>query len=254
MTVDNGQANLAISCAFVDELSRRGVRHAVVCPGSRSTPIALALAEHPDVRIWVLVDERSAAFFALGMARQIAQPVALLSTSGTAAANFLPAVVEARLSRIPLIVLTADRPPELRGWGAAQTIDQIRLYGDHVKWFADMPVPVSDTALVRQVRAAAARAVQTAWPDPAGPVHLNLPFREPLLPPDMRPPLLLASLFGEGRSHPQGVEAVRSRRFVGDETTASIAALVRELPRGIIVCGPSEEPDLAYPVAALGSA
>nr|MBA3451179.1 2-succinyl-5-enolpyruvyl-6-hydroxy-3-cyclohexene-1-carboxylate synthase [Chloroflexia bacterium] len=125
MTSDNGQANIRVACALIDELSRRGVRHAVVCPGSRSTPVAVALAAHRDLQSWVLIDERSAAFFALGMARQLDEPVALLCTSGTAAANFLPAVVEARLSRIPLIVMTADRPPELRGWGAAQTIDQL---------------------------------------------------------------------------------------------------------------------------------
>ena len=116
------------------------------------------------------------------MARQLTAPVVILSTSGTAAANFLPAVVEARLSRIPLIVLTADRPPELRDWGAAQTIDQIHLFGSHVKWFVDMPVPDGDVALARHARATAARAVQTARSDPAGPIHLNFPFREPLLP------------------------------------------------------------------------
>ncbi len=177
MTTDYGQANLAVACAFVDALARHGTRHAVICPGSRSTPLAVALASHPGVRIWVLIDERSAAFYALGMARQLAEPVVLLSTSGTAAANFLPAIAEASLSRIPLIAVTADRPPELRGWGAAQTIDQIRLYGDHVKWFVDMSVPVEDEALVCQARAVAARAVRTARSDPAGPVHLNVPFR-----------------------------------------------------------------------------
>ncbi len=187
MTLDPGVANLELACALVDQLATSGVHHAVICPGSRSTPIAVSLASHPDIQTWVLVDERAAAFFALGMARQLNAPVVILSTSGTAAANFLPAVVEARLSRIPLIVLTADRPPELRDWGAAQTIDQIQLFGSHVKWFVDMPVPVADDALVRHARATAARAVQTARSHPAGPVHLNLPFREPLLPADLRP-------------------------------------------------------------------
>lgn len=114
MTADAGGANLVNACALVDSLAQHGIRHAVVCPGSRSTPVAVALASHPDIRIWVQIDERSAAFFALGMARQLGEPVVLLSTSGTAAANFLPAVAEASLSRIPLVVLTADRPPELR--------------------------------------------------------------------------------------------------------------------------------------------
>ena len=118
MTLDPGVSNLDLARTLVQQLATSGVRHAVICPGSRSTPIAVSLASHPDLKSWVLVDERAAAFFALGMARLLTAPVVILSTSGTAAANFLPAVVEARLSRIPLIVLTADRPPELRDWGA----------------------------------------------------------------------------------------------------------------------------------------
>ena len=129
MTLDPGVANLELARALADQLATSGVHHAVICPGSRSTPIAVSLASQPDIQTWVLIDERAAAFFALGMARQLNAPVLALSTSGTAAANFLPAVVEARLSRIPLLVLTADRPPELRDWGAAQTIDQIQLFG-----------------------------------------------------------------------------------------------------------------------------
>jgi 2-succinyl-5-enolpyruvyl-6-hydroxy-3-cyclohexene-1-carboxylate synthase len=249
-----GHANLALSCAFVDELAARGVRHAIVCPGSRSTPLALALATHPDVRIWVLVDERSAAFFALGMARQLREPVALLCTSGTAAANFLPAVIEAGLSRIPLIVLTADRPPELRGWGAAQTIDQIRLYGDHAKWFADMPVPIDDDALSRQARAAAARAVLSASDDPCGPVHLNFPFREPLLPADLRSGMSMDALFRLGHGGARG-------GFASSAISAPEAAMVHRLvdlvasePRGIIVCGPGETVGLGEAVAALSEA
>src|SRR5919112_1603594 len=194
MSPDPGVANLELASALTDQLVASGVRHAVICPGSRSTPIAVSLASHPGIRTWVLIDERAAAYFALGMARQLTAPVVILSTSGTAAANFLPAVVEARLSRIPLIVLTADRPPELRDWGTAQTIDQIQLFGSHAKWFVDMPVPVADSALVRHAMATAARAVQTSRSQPAGPVHLNLPFREPLLPADPGPPLRLRAI------------------------------------------------------------
>src|SRR4051812_45570691 len=128
------------------------------------------------------LDERSASYFALGLARATRRPVALLATSGTAAANFLPAVVEASLARVPLVVLTADRPHELRDVGAAQTIDQIRLYGDHARWFFDLPEPEPTPEHERLVRTVAARAVGTAAAEPAGPVHVNWPFREPLVP------------------------------------------------------------------------
>ena len=113
----------------------------VVSPGSRSTPIAMVLAEHPDLQLHIVVDERSAAFFALGIAKATKKPTVLLCTSGTAGANYFPAIVEAKISRIPLVVLTADRPHELRDVGAPQTIDQIHLYGNHVKWFVEMAPP-----------------------------------------------------------------------------------------------------------------
>src|SRR5947207_1058277 len=121
--------------AFVDELARAGVRHVCACPGSRSTPLAMKIAQHPDIKLWMHLDERSAAYFGLGLARALREPAVLLATSGTAAANFLPAVVEAALDRVPLVVLTADRPHELRDNGAPQTADQLRLYGAHAKWF-----------------------------------------------------------------------------------------------------------------------
>src|SRR6185437_16674104 len=122
------------------------------CPGSRSTPLALALAEHRAIKLWMHLDERSAAFFALGMAKFARRPVALLCTSGSAAANFFPAVVEAHYSRIPLLVLTADRPHELRDTGAPQTIDQLRLYGAHAKWFVEMALPESTETSLRYAR------------------------------------------------------------------------------------------------------
>ena len=254
VTDEPGLANLTVAAAFVDALASSGVRHAVVCPGSRSTPIAVTLAAHPSIRVWVHIDERAAAFFALGMARQLAEPVAVLSTSGTAAANFLPAVAEARLSRIPLIVLTADRPPELRDWGAAQTIDQIQLYGNHAKWFVDMPVPVIDEAMVRHARATAMRGVQTASSEPPGPVHLNFPFREPLLPADLQPSFSFTPLFEHGRTlgHPETTEP--SRLNPDAAVVEGLASLVASEPRGIIVCGPSEEQGLARAVTALSAA
>src|SRR6266851_1211493 len=168
--------------AFVDELQRAGLRNVVICPGSRSTPLAMAFAAQPGMRIWMQVDERSAAYFGLGMAKRLCQPVALLCTSGTAAANFMPAVVEAKLTHVPLLVLTADRPHELRDNGAPQSIDQNRLYGTYVKWFVEVALPEATNAALRYIRTIAVRAVALTQAIPAGPVHLNLPFREPLIP------------------------------------------------------------------------
>jgi 2-succinyl-5-enolpyruvyl-6-hydroxy-3-cyclohexene-1-carboxylate synthase len=167
------------AATLTDEWVRGGLRAAVVCPGSRSTPLALALADHPGVAVQVHHDERSGGFLALGLALASGRPVAVLVTSGTAAAELHPAVVEAHHAGVALVVCTADRPPELRDVGAPQTIDQNRLYGSAVRWYADPGVP--DSAGRDRWRAFAARALaQTAGP-PTGPVHLNLPFREPLV-------------------------------------------------------------------------
>lgn len=166
---------------LVDQWLRLGVRHAVVAPGSRSTPMAIALTERSDMTVHVVHDERVAAFIALGLglpadAEATAVPALLLCTSGTAAANFLPAVAEAGLSAVPMIVLTADRPEELRGVGAPQTIDQHELYGSHTRWFCDPGVPEAATAHTWRTLATAAWNEATV-----GPVQLNLPFREPLV-------------------------------------------------------------------------
>src|SRR6266576_1733376 len=166
----------AYAGAFVDELQRAGVRNVVICPGSRSTPLAIVFAAQPAIRTWMHVDERSAAYFGLGMAKQLHQPVALLCTSGTAAANFLPALVEAKLAQVPLLVLTADRPHELRDNGAPQSIDQNRLNGTYAKWFVEVALPEATDAAFRYIRTTADRAVATAPAIPSGPVHLNFPF------------------------------------------------------------------------------
>jgi 2-succinyl-5-enolpyruvyl-6-hydroxy-3-cyclohexene-1-carboxylate synthase len=254
VTLAPGAANLELASALVDQFAASGLRNAVICPGSRSTPLAVALASHPDLRNWVLIDERAAAYFALGMARQHAAPVAVLSTSGTAAANFLPAVVEARLSRIPLLVLTADRPPELRDWGAAQTIDQIQLFGSHVKWFVDMPVPVADDALVRHAQATAARAVQATRSDPAGPVHLNLPFREPLLPADLRQSLRSRAISEHARQIDLFAQGDPSRLVSAAAALDELASQIAREARGIIVCGPGDAPGLAAAAVTLSEA
>lgn len=184
-----GNANATACATLVDEWIRCGVRHAVVAPGSRSTPMALALAARDELQIHVVHDERVAAFTALGIGLD-GVPAVLLCTSGTAGVNFHPAVVEAGLSEVPMIVTTADRPPELRGIGSPQTIDQLGLYGRSVRWFHDAAVP--DEADVTIWRPLAQRVFSTAE---TGPVHLNLPFREPLvgvaddLPEPIGPPL-----------------------------------------------------------------
>ncbi|GAA2594020.1 2-succinyl-5-enolpyruvyl-6-hydroxy-3-cyclohexene-1-carboxylic-acid synthase [Actinomadura fulvescens] len=175
----------ALATVLVDELLRCGMTEAVLAPGSRSAPLALALYEAVQagrVRLHVRVDERSASFLALGMAKRSGRPVALVCTSGTAAANFHPAVIEAHESHVPLIVLTADRPPELRDTGANQTIDQVKLYGTAARWSCEIGVPENRPGMVAYWRSLISRAWGLALaPDP-GPVHLNAAFREPLIP------------------------------------------------------------------------
>jgi 2-succinyl-5-enolpyruvyl-6-hydroxy-3-cyclohexene-1-carboxylate synthase len=167
--------------AFVDELARCGMTHACTSPGSRNTPIIFSLAADPRLRTYSHIDERCAGFFALGAAKASGKPVAVTCTSGTAAANLAPAVIEAHEARTPLIVLTADRPPELRDVGAGQTIDQLKLYGAAVKWFFEVGVHDATAERLRWVRTLACRAYETALDPAPGPVHLNFPLREPLV-------------------------------------------------------------------------
>jgi 2-succinyl-5-enolpyruvyl-6-hydroxy-3-cyclohexene-1-carboxylate synthase len=167
--------------AFCDELARCGMEHACTAPGSRNTPLILSLVRNGRIRCWSHLDERCAAFFALGAAKRSGRPVAVTCTSGTATANLAPAVIEARHARVPLIVLTADRPPELREVGAGQTIDQLKLYGDSAKWFFEVGVDTATPESLRWIRGLACRAYWTALHGPPGPVHLNFPLREPLV-------------------------------------------------------------------------
>jgi 2-succinyl-5-enolpyruvyl-6-hydroxy-3-cyclohexene-1-carboxylate synthase len=168
--------------ALCDELARCGLRHACTSPGSRNTPILLSLVREPRIRCWSHLDERCAGFFAVGAAKASRTPVAMTCTSGTAAANFVPAVVEAYWARVPLIVLTADRPAELRDVGAGQAIDQVKLYAGAVKWFSEVELPpAADENAMRWIRQLACRAYWTAAGGRPGPVHLNLPLREPLI-------------------------------------------------------------------------
>ena len=236
--------------AFVAELPRAGVQHAVICPGSRSTPLAMALATQPDIRVWMHVDERSAAFFALGMAKQLRAPVALVCTSGSAAANFFPAIVEAKLSHVPLLVLTADRPPELRDNGAPQTIDQLHLYGTHAKWFHEVALPEATPAALRYIRTVASRAIATARAIPAGPVHLNMPFREPLVP--GHGPSPTPSPFYEWRGEPAIIVTEPATTALDPAYLMDLTDRLYGTPRGLLIVGPIDRPDLIEPVLALG--
>ncbi|MDR7483184.1 MAG: 2-succinyl-5-enolpyruvyl-6-hydroxy-3-cyclohexene-1-carboxylic-acid synthase [Armatimonadota bacterium] len=252
-------ATYAFVGAFVDELVRAGVGHLCLCPGSRSTPLAIASARQAGLKVWTHIDERAAAFFALGLARVLRAPVAVLSTSGTAAANFLPAVVEARFGRVPLVVLTADRPHELRDAGANQTIDQIRLFGVHVKWFADMAPPAASESMLGYARQLAAQAVFQAVEAPAGPVHLNFPFREPLVPvpspAELPPDEDRAGPAWAGRPDGQPYTATaHGVRAPDGETVEALVAALGAARRGLIVCGPQDDPAFAGAVSRLASA
>ena len=174
------EASFEAAWAVVDELVRFGMEHACVSPGSRSTPVALAVSRHPNVRVHVHLDERASAFFALGIAKATGRPIAVVTTSGTAVAELFPAVVEASMSHALLVLLTADRPPELRGVGANQTIDQRGIFGTYVRASVE---PASDHPPAPEAwRALVERATLAALGPPPGPVHVNLPFREPLVP------------------------------------------------------------------------
>ena len=217
--------------AFVDELVRCGVTDACTSPGSRCAPLVLALAREGGLRAHSHVDERCAGFFALGLAKSSGRPVAITCTSGTAAANLAPAVIEAYEARVPLIVLSADRPPELREVGAGQTIDQIKLYGGAVRWFFEVGTHDATPERVGWIRALACRAVAAALGDRPGPVHLNWPLREPLVPGG---PVELPPGRPDGRPW---VARERPRALAQD-----LAAVVGDATRGVIVAGRRDAP------------
>ncbi len=256
MTFSTGQSAYLYVGAIVDELARAGVQHACLCPGSRSAPLALVLAENPKMKLWMHLDERSAGFFALGMAKASRRPVVLLCTSGTAAANFLPAIVEAHYARVPLLVFTADRPPELRDTGAPQTIDQIKLYGSYTKWFVEMALPEVTPEMMRYARSVACRAVSQALAEPAGVVHLNFPFREPLVPIPIEPPITdeTREAYGgraDGRPFATVVPALRQ---ADPHFIATLADELSKIERGLIIAGPQTDPEFPAAVARLSLA
>ena len=254
--MDPTNANTALASAFVEELERGGLRRAVLSPGSRSTPLALALWRAPGIEASVIVDERAAGFFALGAAQACGEPVALLCTSGTAAANYHPAVCEADESALPLLVLTADRPPELRGVGAGQAIDQIKLFGESVRWFCEVGTHLADDDGLLHYRSVACRALSLARGEiRPGPVHLNLPWREPLAPVAVEgavsatDPLALNGRDGRPLTAVTPVDR-EPTAFLLDE----IAGHIGEAIAGVIVAGRQLDPELREPLAHLGRA
>lgn len=234
---------------IVDELAKSGVDSVCIAPGSRSTPLTVAFAAHSDIRVFSHLDERSAAFFALGRARRSGQPTALVCTSGTAAANFHPAVIEADLSRVPIVVLTADRPAELRDSGANQTVDQTKLYGDAVRSYRTLPDPAPEGRRLRSLRTSVCRAVGTSTGTPPGPVHLDVPVPKPLEPTDPREgPGSLPEGFADrdspgvaGRDGPF-VATMAGNAQLDDGDLRTVAKVVADADRGLVVAGPSNQP------------
>jgi 2-succinyl-5-enolpyruvyl-6-hydroxy-3-cyclohexene-1-carboxylate synthase len=254
--MDATNRNTALCSALVDELARAGVEHACVSPGSRSAPIALAFWNEPRIKVWSIVDERSAGFFALGIAQQTGKPATIVTTSGTAGANVHPAVAEASHARVPLIVITADRPPELRDRGAGQTIDQIKLYGSAVRWFCELGNIDADDEGLLHFRSAGSRAVAEAEGAMPGPIHLNLPLREPLAP-QSAPYEVSAEreLAREGR--PAGLPLTTIERPPPAPDASLVDELVRMIhahPRGVILAGRQRGRDLAASACALSAA
>ena len=238
MPIDFSNTNTVWASIIVETLHKLGLTTAVICPGSRSTPLAFAFAAASLEAIPVL-DERAAAFFALGIARQTGKPVALVCTSGTAGANFFPAVIEARESGVPLIILTADRPPELRDCRAGQAIDQVKLYGNYPNWQAELSIPALEMPMLQYLRQMTIHAWERCLYPVRGPVHLNCPFRDPLVPIPEPAAMSLAGEFDtEGffdMVQPPGVA-----EFMASDTHIVPWQLWQQCERGIIIAGPAQ--------------
>src|SRR5579883_3393351 len=250
MPIDFTNTNLIWTSILAETLYRLGLTTAIICPGSRSAPLAIAFANHPQIEAIPVLDERSASFFALGIARQSHRPVVLVCTSGTAGANFYPAVIEAKESGVPLIILTADRPPELRDCNAGQAIDQHKLYGQFPNWQTELAIPALDKSLLGYLRQTLIQAWERALYPVAGPVHLNLPLRDPLAPIPQAHAHSLASTFNSedffaavSLRQESGVPSQESAGFpVTLLPSAHSGSAAPSLPltssRGIIIVGP----------------
>jgi 2-succinyl-5-enolpyruvyl-6-hydroxy-3-cyclohexene-1-carboxylate synthase len=236
--IEAANRNTLWATALVDSLAQQGVSHVVIGAGSRSTPLTMAFAAHPHIEAHSFIDERSAAFFALGIAKTSGHPAALVSTSGTAGANFFPAIIEASTSRVPMIVLTADRPADLRESGANQTIDQLKLFGSQVRWFHEAALPEAHSSqhLLRYVRTLAARAVSASQGELPGPVHLNLPYRPPLEPTPMKGDI--ADWRADNNLPPSPRIQPGYGTVPSEDQARELITLIEAHPHGLIVCGP----------------
>ena len=224
---------------LTETLKRLGLTCAIICPGSRSTPLAVAFAQQvPEIEAISILDERSAAFFALGQAKASGRPVVLVCTSGTAGANFYPAVIEASYSRVPLLILTTDRPPELRDCHSGQTVDQLRLYGNYPNWQTELALPSADLGMLAYLRQTIIYSWERSQTPTKGPVHLNIPFRDPLAPvPDGTDLSYLQSQF-QPEDFFAGIANTTS--FAIPDSRFSIPQEWKECDRGIIIAGVAE--------------
>ncbi len=226
---------------FVHELVSAGVKYACISPGSRNTPLTLAFANNKNIKSYVLIDERSAAFFALGLAKSSNSPVALVCTSGTATAEFYPAIIEAYQQRVPLIVCTADRPPELLDVGANQTINQNNLYKNHIRWFVDLGLPEPTTRRFKHIKSTARRAVYESFVRSRGPVHLNFPFRKPFEPEfhtDEIEKDVIDFAKKNGDKKKDFVEAEETKNVKDEKWFKQITSQILSIENGLIIVGP----------------
>ncbi|MEG4025181.1 2-succinyl-5-enolpyruvyl-6-hydroxy-3-cyclohexene-1-carboxylic-acid synthase [Microcoleus sp. S13C4] len=243
MPIDFRNTNTVWASVLAETLQRLGLTTAVICPGSRSAPLTIAFALNNQIETIPILDERSASFFALGMAQKSGLPAALICTSGTAAANFYPAIIEARESRIPLLIFTADRPPELRDCHAGQAIDQVKIYGNYPNWQAELAIPSASRGMLDYLRQTIVYAWERSQFPTPGPVHLNIPFRDPLIP---VPDIAVEAL--ETEFNPEDFFAGLEPIFAGKSSTPPSPPLLRggeestmqqwqKCSRGIIIAG-----------------
>ncbi|WP_375493154.1 2-succinyl-5-enolpyruvyl-6-hydroxy-3-cyclohexene-1-carboxylic-acid synthase [uncultured Nostoc sp.] len=236
---------------LTETLKRLGLTCAIICPGSRSTPLAIAFAQQvPEIEAISILDERSAAFFALGQAKATGRPVVVVCTSGTAGANFYSAVIEAKESRVPLLLLTTDRPPELRDCHSGQTVDQLRLYGNYPNWQTELALPSADLGMLAYLRQTVIHSWERTQTPTKGPVHLNIPFRDPLAPvPDGTDLSYLQSQF-----HPEDFFAGIANPCPMPHAQYPMPKEWKECDRGIIIAGvaqPSQPEEYCRAIARL---